>query len=81
MIADALPARCRLALGPGAASGGADFVVGDLVVEQGVELGGLGGGVPEPPADGFDGHPGVDQFGGMRVAQLVDVDVGPAAAQ
>lgn len=39
--------------GPVAASaGGADLGVGDLVVAQGVELGGFGGGVAEAAADG-----------------------------
>jgi hypothetical protein len=32
-----------------APTGGADLGVGDLVVEQGVQLGGLGGGVAEAP--------------------------------
>jgi len=30
--------------------------VGDLVVQQRVQLGGLGAGVAEAPADGLDGH-------------------------
>jgi hypothetical protein len=74
-----VPPACWLGLGPGAASGGADFVVGDLVVEQGVQLGGLGGGMSESKADGFDGDAGVDQFGGVGVAQLVDVGLGRGA--
>jgi hypothetical protein len=58
-----------------APSGGADLGVGDLVGEQGVELGGLGGGVAEAAADDFDGNAGVDEFGGVGVAELVDVDL------
>jgi hypothetical protein len=56
-----------------AASGGAYLGVGDLVGEQ--ELGGLGGGVAEAAADDFDGDAGVDEFGGVGVAELVDVDL------
>jgi hypothetical protein len=41
----------------------------------GVELGGLGGGVAEASADDFDGDAGVDEFGGVGVAELVDVDL------
>jgi hypothetical protein len=46
-----------------------------LVIQQGVELGGFGAGVSEPAAYGFDGHAGVDEFGGVGVPELVDVDV------
>lgn len=53
-----------LASGVAAAAGGADLVVGDLVGEQSVDLGRLGGGVAEPTTDGFDGDARVDQFGG-----------------
>jgi len=59
---------------------GADLGVGDLVVQQRVQLGGLGAGVPEAPADGLDGHPGVDQLGGVGVAQLVDLQADPGRA-
>jgi hypothetical protein len=44
-----------------AAAGGADLGVGDLVGEQGVELGGLGGGVAQASADSFDGDASVDE--------------------
>jgi hypothetical protein len=64
------PAR-GLALAPR----GADFGVGDLVGEQAVDLGSLGGGVPQA-ADDLDGHAAVDQLGGMRVGKLVDADPG-----
>ncbi|MEP7024620.1 MAG: response regulator transcription factor [Actinomycetota bacterium] len=51
----------RLAGCPVAApAGGADLGVGDLVVKQGVQLGGLGAGVAEAAADGFDGDAGVE---------------------
>jgi hypothetical protein len=49
--------------------------VGDLVVQQRVQLGGFGGGVAEAAADGLDGDASVDEFGGVGVAQLVDVDL------
>ena len=49
-------------------AGGAYLGVSDLVLQQGVELGGFAAGVAEAAADGFDGHPGVDQFGGVGVA-------------
>ena len=58
------------------AAGGADLGVGDLVGEQGVDLGGLGGGVAEAAAHDLDGHAAVDQLGGVRVAELVDADPG-----
>src|SRR6266571_5933805 len=58
-----------------AASGGADLGVGDVVREECVELGGLGGGVAEAAADDFDGDAGVDELGGVGVAELVDVDL------
>jgi hypothetical protein len=58
-----------------APTGGADLVVGDLVGQQGIELGGFGGGVAEAGADGLEGHPGVDQLGGVGMAELVDVEV------
>jgi hypothetical protein len=58
-----------------AASGGADLGVGDLVVEQRVQLGRFGGGVAETATYGLDGDAGVDEFGGVGVAQLVDVDL------
>src|SRR5271166_2688629 len=58
------------------AAGGADLGVGDLVDEQGVGLGGLGGRVAEAAAYDLDGDAAVDQFGGVGVAELVDADPG-----
>lgn len=40
-----------------------------------VNLCGLGLGVPETAADHFERNPGVDEFHGVCVAQLVDFDV------
>ena len=53
---------------------GADLGVGDLVGEQGVDLGGLGRGVAQAAAHDLDGDAAVDQLGGVRVAELVDAD-------
>ena len=64
---DRSSARCLVT----AATGGANLSVGDLVVQQGIQLGGLGGGVAEAATDGLDGRSGVDEFGGMGVAQLL----------
>jgi hypothetical protein len=58
----------------------ADFSVGDLVVQQGVQLRGFGAGVPEPTSDGLDGDAGVDELGAMGVVELVDVDADPGVA-
>ena len=57
------------------AAGGADLGVGDLVGEQGVDLGGLGGGVAEAAAHNLDGDAAVDQFGGVGVAELINSGV------
>lgn len=48
----------------GSSAPGADLVVGDLVGEQDVDLGGFGGGVTKPAVDGLNGHTGVDEFDG-----------------
>src|SRR5215472_18063473 len=74
--ADGTPGARSLASGLAFAPGGADLGVGDLVGEQGVGLGGLGGGVTEAPAHHLDGDAAVDQLGGVRVAKLVDADPG-----
>ncbi|WP_425434805.1 hypothetical protein [Nonomuraea jiangxiensis] len=58
-----------------AAADGADLGVGDLAVQQRVQLRRLRGDVAEAAADGLDGDAGVDEFGGVGVAQLVDVEV------
>ncbi|MGN9846393.1 hypothetical protein ACTMTI_50610 [Nonomuraea sp. H19] len=50
-------------------AGSADVGVWDLVIEQRIQLGGLGGGVAEAAADGLDGDADVDEFGGVGVAQ------------
>ena len=55
-----------------AAPPGADFRVGGGVVLVGVAEHGLGVGVSESAPDGLQGHPGVDQFGGVDVTQLVN---------
>ena len=65
-------ARCLVT----APTGGADLGIGDLVGQQCVDLGGLGGGVAEAAAYDLDGHAAVDQLGGVRVAELVDADPG-----
>jgi hypothetical protein len=44
-----------------ASAGVADLGVGDLVVEFGVELGGLGGCLAQAAAYGLDGDTGVDE--------------------
>jgi len=62
---------------PGRGAGGQrDLGVGDLVLQQGVQLGGLGAGVAQAAAHGFDGHLGIDQLGGMGVAERVDAEAG-----
>ena len=58
----------------------ADLGVCDLAGEQGVDLGGLSGGVAQAAAHHFDGDAAVDQLAGMRVAELVDADPGASAA-
>ncbi len=52
-------------LGSASAAAGADLAVGDLVGEQGANLGGLGG-VAMTAAHRLDGHTGVDQLGGTK---------------
>jgi hypothetical protein len=70
------PGRGRSsAFGLAFAACGADLGVGDLVGEQGVHLGGLGGSMAEAAAHDLDGHAAVDQLGGVRVAELVDADL------
>jgi hypothetical protein len=59
-------------------AGGADLCVGDLVIQQGVQLGGFSAGMAQAAAHGLDRYPGVDQLGGMGVAELVDVKVDPS---
>nr|WP_246090442.1 hypothetical protein [Nonomuraea deserti] len=64
----------------GLAFGCLDFALhedggGGLVAEQLVQLGGFGGGVAEAAADGLDRDAGVDELGGVGVAQLVNVDL------
>src|SRR5262249_4046260 len=66
-------AWCSVVTAP---AGSADLGVGDLVGEQGVDLGGLGGGVAEAAAHDLDGDAAVDQLAGVRVAELVDADPG-----
>jgi hypothetical protein len=56
----------------GPAAPGADFRIGGGVALVGVPEHGLGIGVPESAPDGFQGHPGIDQFGGMDVAKLMN---------
>jgi len=58
------------------AAGSAELGVCDLVGEQGVDLGGLGGGVAQAAAHHLDGDAADDQLAAMRVAQLVDADPG-----
>jgi hypothetical protein len=67
---DASRSACRRLVTVSA--GGADLGVGDLVGEQGVDLGGLGRGVAQAAAHDLDGDAAVDQLGGVRVAELVD---------
>lgn len=67
-------------LQPPAPSRSPNLIVGDLVGQQRVHLRGLGGGVAEPLAHDLDAHAGGDEFGGVGVPELVDVDVDPAAA-
>jgi hypothetical protein len=64
------------------AARGADLGAGDLVVQQQCSWV-VSVGVPEAPADGLDGYPGVDQLGGVSVTQLVDLqaDLGQACRQ
>jgi hypothetical protein len=51
-----------------------DLGVGDLVGQQGVDLGDLGRGVAQAAAHDLDGDAAVDQL--VRVAKLVDADPG-----
>src|ERR1035438_3171406 len=60
-----------------ASPGSAHLGLGELVVQQSVQLGGLGAGAAEAAADSLDGDAGVDQLGGVGVAKLVDVDNQP----
>ena len=77
LAANRAPARARSsASGLAFAAGGSDLGVGDLVGEQGVDLGGLGRGVAQAAAHHLDGHAAVDQLAGVRVAELVDADPG-----
>ena len=66
-------ACCRLVTAP---AGGADLGISDLVGQQGVDLGGLGGGVAEAAAHDLNGNAAVDQLGGVGMAELVDADPG-----
>jgi hypothetical protein len=56
---------------PPTAAPGADLVVGGPVALDGVKESRADVAVTEALADGLHRHPGVDQFGGVGVAQLV----------
>jgi hypothetical protein len=58
--------------GVGSAAPGADLRVGGGVGLLGIALNCLGVRVAESTANCLQGHPGVDQFGGVYMPQLVD---------